>query len=152
MAARRYEISLRVLKNISRAREANERNIFQQERRNFVPNHITLIYNFDMWLQQRDLFGASSSRKFGQEQKRRIKREVRGEEMETYSSPFDLPFLLLLLERSHHREFRHLTKPRPRQQRERQKTKGLMSKTTTLHVHHAFLCISLPSLHNYDVK
>ena len=27
-----------------------------------------------------------------------------------------------------------------------------MSKTTTLHVHHAFLYISLPSLHNYDVK
>ena len=105
-----------------------------------------------MWLQQRDLFGASLSRKFGQEQKRGIKREVRGEEMETYSSPFDLPFLLLLLERSHHREFRHLTKPRPRQQRERQKTKGLMSKTTTLHVHHAFLYLSLPSLHNYDVK
>ena len=29
---------------------------------------------------------------------------------------------------------------------------GLMSTTTTLHVHHAFLYISLPSLHNYDVK
>ena len=29
---------------------------------------------------------------------------------------------------------------------------GLMSKTTTLHVHHAFLYISLLSLHNYDVK
>ena len=27
---------------------------------------------------------------------------------------------------------------------------GLMSKTTTLHLHHAFLYISLPSLHNYD--
>ena len=27
-----------------------------------------------------------------------------------------------------------------------------MSKTTTLRVHHAFLYISLPSLHNYDVK
>ena len=27
-----------------------------------------------------------------------------------------------------------------------------MSKTTTLHVHPAFLYISLPSLHNYDVK
>ena len=48
MAARGYEISLRVLKNILREREANERNIFQQEKRNFVPNHITLIYNFDM--------------------------------------------------------------------------------------------------------
>ena len=30
--------------------------------------------------------------------------------------------------------------------------KQLVSKTTTLHVHHAFLYISLPSLHDYDVK
>ena len=29
---------------------------------------------------------------------------------------------------------------------------GLLRKTTTLHVHHAFLYISLPSLHDYDVK
>ena len=29
---------------------------------------------------------------------------------------------------------------------------GLLSKTTTLHVHHAFWYISLQSLHNYDVK
>ena len=29
---------------------------------------------------------------------------------------------------------------------------GLLSKTTTLHVHHAFLYISLLSLHDYDVK
>ena len=29
---------------------------------------------------------------------------------------------------------------------------GLSSKTTTLHVHHAFLYISLPSLHDYEVK
>ena len=29
---------------------------------------------------------------------------------------------------------------------------GLMSKTTTLLVHHAFVYISLLSLHNYDVK
>ena len=28
----------------------------------------------------------------------------------------------------------------------------LLSETTTLHVHHAFLYISLPSLHDYDVK
>ena len=32
------------------------------------------------------------------------------------------------------------------------KTKGLISKTTILHVYHAFLYISLPSLHDYDVK
>ena len=47
---------------------------------------------------------------------------------------------------------RDLTKPRQRRQRERQKTISLMSKTTALHVHYAFLYISLPSLHNYDVK
>ena len=47
---------------------------------------------------------------------------------------------------------RDLTKPRRRRQRERKKTIGLMSKTTTLHVHHAFMYISLPSLHNYDMK
>ena len=29
---------------------------------------------------------------------------------------------------------------------------GVMRKTTTLYVHHAFLDSSLPSLHNYDVK
>ena len=29
---------------------------------------------------------------------------------------------------------------------------GLISKTTTLHVHHAFMYISLPSLHDYNAK
>ena len=29
---------------------------------------------------------------------------------------------------------------------------GLLSKITTLHVHHAFLYISLLSLHDYDMK
>ena len=29
---------------------------------------------------------------------------------------------------------------------------GLLRKTTTLHLHHAFLYISLPSLHDCDVK
>ena len=32
------------------------------------------------------------------------------------------------------------------------KTIALISKTTILRVHHAFLYISLPSLHDYDVK
>ena len=32
------------------------------------------------------------------------------------------------------------------------KAKSLISKTTILHVHHAFLYVSLPSLHDYDVK
>ena len=32
------------------------------------------------------------------------------------------------------------------------KTIGSISKTTILHVHHAFLYISLPSLHDYDMK
>ena len=38
-------------------------------------------------------------------------------------------------------------------QRERQKKSiGLISKTTTSHVHHAFLHISFLFFHNYDVK
>ena len=37
-------------------------------------------------------------------------------------------------------------------QQESQKKNGLISKTTTLHVHHAFLYISLPALHDHDVK
>ena len=32
------------------------------------------------------------------------------------------------------------------------KTTGLMSKTTTLHVHHTFMYISFPFLPDYDVK
>ena len=32
------------------------------------------------------------------------------------------------------------------------KALGLYQKTTTLHVHHPFLYISLPSLHDYDAK
>ena len=40
---------------------------------------------------------------------------------------------------------------RRRQQRER-KTVGLKTKTTILHVHHAFLYFYLPSLHDFNVK
>ena len=40
--------------------------------------------------------------------------------------------------------------PRGRQ-RERQKTIDLISKTTTSHVHHTFLYIYFPFLHDYDV-
>ena len=50
------------------------------------------------------------------------------------------------------REIRDLTKLRRRRQRQRQKEIGLGNKTTTLYVHDAFLYISLPSLHDYDVK
>ena len=32
------------------------------------------------------------------------------------------------------------------------KTMGLITKTTILKVHHSFLYISFPSLHDYDVK
>ena len=42
-----------------------------------------------------------------------------------------------------------------RRQRQRQrpkKTIGFISKTTTSHVHHTFLNISFPSLHDYGVK
>ena len=41
---------------------------------------------------------------------------------------------------------------RRRRQREPTKAIGSMSKTTILYVHHAFLYISLPSLHDYDIK
>ena len=33
-----------------------------------------------------------------------------------------------------------------------QNTTGLISKTTTSHVHHTFVYISFPFLHDYDVK
>ena len=36
--------------------------------------------------------------------------------------------------------------------RDVKKAIGLLRKTTTLHVHHAFLYISLPSLHDYEMK
>ena len=32
------------------------------------------------------------------------------------------------------------------------KTRGFIRKTTALHVHHTFLYISFPFLHDYDVK
>ena len=55
---------------------------------------------------------------------------------------------------SSNKNIRDLTKLRRREKGDRQKKKkiGLMNKTTTLHVHHAFLYISLLSLHNNDVK
>ena len=37
-------------------------------------------------------------------------------------------------------------------QRRGRKTIGIITKTTTLHVHHTFLSISFPFLHDYDVK
>ena len=49
------------------------------------------------------------------------------------------------------RDFAKLWRRR-RRQRQRQKAIDLVSKTTTLHVHYAFLCISLPPMHDYDVK
>ena len=41
---------------------------------------------------------------------------------------------------------------RRRRQRERQKSNRLSNQNNKLHVHHAFLYISLPSLHDYDMK
>ena len=49
-------------------------------------------------------------------------------------------------------EIRELQQRRRRRQRERQKATGLVSKTTNLHVHLAFLYISQPPLQEYDVK
>ena len=48
--------------------------------------------------------------------------------------------------------YRYLKIRRRRQQRERQKKIRLKSKTTILHVHHAFLFIYMPSLHDFHVK
>ena len=39
-----------------------------------------------------------------------------------------------------------------RKKKKKKKTVGLISKTTTLHVHHGFLYIFLPFLHGYDVN
>ena len=50
------------------------------------------------------------------------------------------------------RDCRDLKIQRHERQQERQKTIGLISKTTTSHVHHTFLYISFPFLHDYDVK
>ena len=51
MAARRYEIYLRVLKNISRVSAANEWNIFQHEKKNFVSpsDHVIFFLLYKMW-------------------------------------------------------------------------------------------------------
>ena len=56
-----------------------------------------------------------------------------------------------------HRNSKELKQRQRRRQQEWKKTQhstvvGLISKTTTSHVHHAFLYISLPSLHDYNVK
>ena len=56
-----------------------------------------------------------------------------------------------------HCNSKELKQRQRRRQQEREKTQhstvvGLISKTTTSHVHHAFLYISLPSLHDYNVK
>ena len=46
----------------------------------------------------------------------------------------------------------YLKKDKTKKQTNRTKTTGLISKTTTLHVHHTFLYNSSPFLHDYDVK
>ena len=47
---------------------------------------------------------------------------------------------------------REFLQRRRRRHREHQKARGLMGKTTTLHVYHTFWNISLPSPYDYDVK
>ena len=41
---------------------------------------------------------------------------------------------------------------RRRRQQERQKSNRLNRQTTTLHLRHVFLYISVPTLHNFDLK
>ena len=51
------------------------------------------------------------------------------------------------------RDSKELKQRQRRRQQEREKNAvDLISKTTTSHVHHAILYISLPSLHDYNVK
>ena len=51
------------------------------------------------------------------------------------------------------RAIKELKQWRRRRQRERQKSNRFrLAKQQHLHVHHAFLCISFPSLHDYNVK
>ena len=49
-------------------------------------------------------------------------------------------------------ENRDFEDPTTRRQRELQKIIGLRSKTTTSHVHHTLFYISMPFMHNYDLK
>ena len=46
MAVKRYEISLQVLKNVSRVSAANEWNIFEHEKRKFVSTSGHVIFYF----------------------------------------------------------------------------------------------------------
>ena len=63
------------------------------------------------------------------------------------------PYMVLDVQKARGRDdIRDLSQLRQRRQWERQKRIGLMSKTANLYVHHAFLYISLQSLHNCDVK
>ena len=58
-----------------------------------------------------------------------------------------------MVEYAAHRNSKELKQRQRRRQQERKKNAvGLISKTTTSHVHHAFLYIYLPSLHDYNVK
>ena len=62
---------------------------------------------------------------------------------------YTLPCLSLGLPFTNNGDFKIQRRGR---QRERQKTIGLISNTTTSHVHHTFLYISFPFLHDYEVK
>ena len=59
---------------------------------------------------------------------------------------------LLLFRRKHFGNIRNLNIQRQDDNENVNKTVGLISKTTTLQVHHPFLSISLPFLYDYDVK
>ena len=62
---------------------------------------------------------------------------------------YTLPCLSQGLPFTNNRDFKIQRRGR---QRERQKTIGLISNTTTSHVHNTFLYISFPFLHDYEVK
>ena len=58
----------------------------------------------------------------------------------------------LLRQRSSCSTFREFTQRRRQRQRQRQRQKEQDKQNNILHVHHAFLYISLPSLHDYSMK
>ena len=63
-----------------------------------------------------------------------------------------LPGKIYFISSKLYRNVRELKQRRPRRQRGRQKSNRIRLAKEKLHVHHAFLYISLLSLHDYDVK
>ena len=73
----------------------------------------------------------------------------------TQSTPLDPPLVKQVFVRVIFLSYANSRELKQRQRRRTENGKkaiGLIRKTVTLHVHHAFLYIFVPSLHGYDVK